>query len=73
MMAATLLKFGPKTVKVTNTLNEYQQHKEVHTYKPFRYLGFFVSLGALGFGFFALVNRNWMRAELAGRFLFNFV
>ena len=63
---ASFLKFGNKAMKTQHHLDEYRQHKEVHVYRPVRWLGYGSSLAALSFGIFALVNRSWLKAEIAG-------
>lgn len=66
MRMTSFLKFGNKAIKTQHHLDEYRQHKEVHVYKPVRWIGYGSSLAALAFGLFALVNRNWLKAEIAG-------
>ena len=66
MRMASFLKFGNKAMKTQHHLDEYRQHKEVHVYRPVRWIGYGSSLAALSFGIFALVNRSWLKAEIAG-------
>ena len=66
MRMASFLKFGNKAMKTQHHLDEYRQHKEVHVYRPVRWIGYGSYLAALSFGIFALVNRSWRKAEIAG-------
>lgn len=66
-MVAAILKLGPKPVDSSNTPNELdssQRHKELFMYKPFRYVGLVAALSSLAFGVYAIVNKNWITAQV---------
>jgi len=65
-MTSTFLKFGQTAAKRHQQLDEWRQHKEVHVYKPFRFIGFVSSLAALSFAIYALCNHSWMESTVAG-------
>lgn len=69
MMAATLLKLGPKSMIVKRTLSEYEQHNEMHVYRPYRYLGYSISLASLAFGIYSLVSNSWVTDGHTGRLI----
>ncbi|KAF6033326.1 hypothetical protein EB796_008367 [Bugula neritina] len=47
-------------------LTEAQQHKEVHCYKPYRYVGYLSSFIAVAFTFYALTNSHWLSTRETG-------
>lgn len=65
-MAATLLKLGPKAIIVKRTLSDREQHDEVHVYRPYRFIGYSISLVSLAFGVYCLVSSTWVTDERTG-------